>query len=131
MITKWIPQGTRRTNGQIYLDQHILKEDKTKWKNVAMAWIDNKKAYDMVLQTCLKMQKISNKIVNFIMNSTENWRKKLTTRELTLAEIKIQRGIFLGDLLSPLLFEIVMMRLNYMLRKCTEGLQINKITRKD
>ena len=45
-----------------YIDQHILNESKIRLKNLAMAWIDYKKAYDMVLQSwiihCLKMYKI-------------------------------------------------------------------------
>ena len=32
----------------LYIDQHIINESKTKRKkNLAMVWIDNKKAYDM------------------------------------------------------------------------------------
>ena len=40
-------KGTRRTEYLLYIDQHILKEIKTRRKNVAMAWTDEKKAYDM------------------------------------------------------------------------------------
>ena len=32
----------------LYIDQQILNESKTRRKNLAMAWIDYKKAYDMV-----------------------------------------------------------------------------------
>ena len=42
---------TRETDDILYIDQHILKKSKTRWKNVAIAWIDNKKAYDIVLQS--------------------------------------------------------------------------------
>ena len=35
-----------RTKG--IMDQHILKESKTRQKNVAMVWIDNKKACNMI-----------------------------------------------------------------------------------
>ena len=34
----------------LYIKQHILKESKTRRKNVVMARIDYKKAYDMVRQ---------------------------------------------------------------------------------
>ena len=54
---------SRGTGELLYIDQHIFNESKTRWKNLAMAWIDYKKAYDMVLQSytinCLKMYKIS------------------------------------------------------------------------
>ena len=71
-----------------------------------MAWIDYKKAYDMVSQrwimNCLKMYKISHD-------------EKLES----LAEKKIQRGIFQGDTLSPLLFKTTMVPLNHILQKFT------------
>ena len=35
----------------LYIDQHILKESKRRRKNVAVAWIDYKKTYDMVPQS--------------------------------------------------------------------------------
>ena len=39
---------TRGTDDLLYIDQHILNESKTRRKDVAMAWNDNKNAYDMV-----------------------------------------------------------------------------------
>ena len=38
---------TRCTEELLYIDQHIHNESKTRQKNLAMAWIDFKKAYDM------------------------------------------------------------------------------------
>ena len=43
-----------------------------------------------------------------------------------LAEVKNQRGIFQGDVLSPLLFVIAMMPLNHILRKCLTGYKLSK-----
>ena len=45
-------QGTRGTD-LLYIDQHILKENRTRRKIAAMAWIDYKKAYDIVSQSCI------------------------------------------------------------------------------
>ena len=66
------------------------------------------------------MYKISGKVIKFIKKTMENWRVKLTAGGKSLAKVKIQRGIFQGDVLSPLLFLIVMMPLNHILRKCTK-----------
>ena len=44
----------------------------------------------------------------------------------SLAEVKIQRGIFQGDELSPLLFVIAMMSLNHILRICSAGYKLSK-----
>ena len=41
-----------------------------------------------------------------------------------LAKVKIQRGIFQGDALLPLL--IAMMPLNHILKKCTGGYKLSK-----
>ena len=80
-----------------------------------MVWIDNKKAYDMDPQIwiidCLKMYQISGEVIKFIKNTMKNWTVKLTAK---LVEVKIQRGIFHGGALLPLLFVIAMMPLTYL-----------------
>ena len=54
----------------------------------------------------------------------KNWRVELTAGGKSLPETKIQRGIFQGDVLSPLLFKTAMMPLNHMPRKCTAGYKL-------
>ena len=99
-------------------------------KNLAMAWFDYKKAYDMVPQSwiinCLKMYKISNEVIKFIEKTMKTWGVGLTAGGRSLAEAKIQRGIFQGDTLSPLIFLIAMMPLNTILRKCTTGYKLSR-----
>ena len=45
-------KGCRRkckgTGDLLYIDRRILKEAKKRKKNLAMAWVDNRKAYDMI-----------------------------------------------------------------------------------
>ena len=76
-------KGSRGTAELLYIDQHILNENKTRQKNLAMAWIDYKKAYDMVLHgwiiNCLKMNKISHEVINFI-DKTENLEGGIDSR---------------------------------------------------
>ena len=59
-------KGFRGIAELLYIDQHILNENKTRRKNLDMDWIDYKKAYDMVPQSWiinyLKMNKISNEV---------------------------------------------------------------------
>ena len=45
----------------------------------------------------------------------------------TLAEVKIQRGIFQGDALSPLEFVKAIMQLIHILRKCTGDYKFTKL----
>ena len=95
-----------------------------------MAWIDNKNAYDVIPQSWilhgLRMYKIPDEDMKFIDKTMETWKVELTAGGKSLAEVKIQRGIFQGDALSPLLFVIAMMPLNHILRKCTVGYKLTK-----
>ena len=56
----------------------------------------------------------------------QTWRMELTAGGRSLAETKIQRVIFQGGALSPLLFIIAMMPLNHILRKCTAGYKLSR-----
>ena len=95
-----------------------------------MAWIDYKKAYGMIpkswIVNCLKMSKISHEIINFFEKNMKTRRVELTAGGKSLAETKIQRGIFQGDALSPSQFIITMMPLNYILRKCTAKYKLSR-----
>ena len=55
-----------------------------------MAWIDYKKAYDIVPQSWiknyLKMYKISDGVINFIEKTTKTWKVGVTAGESRLAE---------------------------------------------
>ena len=65
------------------------------------------KAYDTVPQSwiinCLKIYKIYEEVIKFIEQTMKNWRVELTAGGKSIAEVKIQSGIFQGDALSPLL----------------------------
>ena len=50
----------------------------------------------------------------------------MTAGGRSLAEAKIQRCIFQGDALSPLLFIITMMLLKHIFRKCTAGYKLSR-----
>ena len=93
-----------------------------------------KKAYDMVphswIMNCLKMYKISHEVINFIEKTMKIWRVELTAGGRSLAETKIQRGVFQGDALSSLLFIIATMPLNHILRKCTAGYKLSRLQEK-
>ena len=41
-------KGSRETNALLYIDRTVIKEVKSGNKNLAMAWIDYKEAYDVV-----------------------------------------------------------------------------------
>ena len=76
------------------------------------------------------MYKLPDQVVQFIKENMETWRGELTAGGKRLVEVKIQRGLFQGDSLSPLLFVIAMMPLNYILRKCTARHKLMKLLEK-
>ena len=56
----------------------------------------------------------------------KTWKVELTAGGKNRAETKIQKGIFEGNALSPLLSIIAMMPLNHILRKCPAGYKLSK-----
>ena len=86
-----------------------------------MAWIDYKKAYDMVphwwIKECLDLFGVAENIKNLLVNSMEKWRVMLCAVNLELGKVDIKRGIFHGDSLSPLVFVLALIPLSLILRK--------------
>ena len=68
-------KGSRGTNDLLYIDTAVIKEVKSRTKNLAKAWIDYKKAYDMVLQSwiieCLGLFGLAENIKSLLVNSME------------------------------------------------------------
>ena len=45
---------SRGTNDLLYIDRTVIREVKSRKKNLAIAWIDYKKTYDMMPHSCIK-----------------------------------------------------------------------------
>ena len=45
---------SRRTNDLLYIDRTVIREVKSRKKNLAMAWVHYKEAYDMVSHSWIK-----------------------------------------------------------------------------
>ena len=75
---------------------------------------------------CLKMYNISGEDMNFIENIMKTRNGEFTAGGKSLTELKIQRRIFQGDVLSPLRFVIVMMPLNHILMNQKAGYKLHK-----
>ena len=118
-------QGCRRksrgTKDQLLIDKTILKDCRKRRTNLAMAWIDYRKAYDFVphswILECLDMLGIADNVRSFLEKSMKKWKLLLNSNGSNLCEIDVNRGIFQGDRLSPLIFVILMTHLSLLLRK--------------
>ena len=71
-------RGTRGTNDLLFIDKKILREVKARKKNVAMGWIDFRKAFDMVphswILECLQMFKVAGNVSCLVRNSMNSWK---------------------------------------------------------
>ena len=72
------------------------------------------------------MYKISYEVINFIEKTMKTWRVELTAGGKSLAETKIQRGIFQGEALSPLQLIVSMIPLSHILRKCPSVYKLSR-----
>ena len=112
---------SRETNDLLYIDRAVIKEVRSRKKNLAMAWIDYKKTYDMVphswTKECLDLFGVAENIKTLLVNSMEKWRVMLCAGNSELGEADIKRDIFQGDYLSPLTFVLGLIPLSLILRK--------------
>ena len=71
-------KGSRRTNDLLYIDRAVIKEVKSRNNNLAMAWIDYKKAYDMVPHSwiieCVDLLGVAENIKSLLVKSVEKWK---------------------------------------------------------
>lgn len=93
-----------------------------------MGWIDYQKAYDMlphswILET-MKLTGLAKNAMQLIQSSMGSWNTRLEYMGEELAEVKIRRGIFQGDSLSPLLFIVSLIPLSVILRGSVQGYKL-------
>ena len=126
---KGCKKNSRGTHDLLFIDKMVLKNAKRNQKNLVMSWIDYKKAYDMVphswIQECLDIFGISNNIKQLLTNSMREWRTMLVSGNTIIGEVNINRGIFQGDTLSPLLFIMSLIPLTLILRKTKFAYDLN------
>ena len=69
---------------------------------------------------------VANIFMSFLNQSMDHWNTELTSGQNILGNVKIRRGIFQGDSLSPFLFVLVMIPLSLILRKTTIAYEVKK-----
>ena len=120
----------RGTKDQLLIDKMVMMNSKGRKTNLSMAWIDYKKAFDMIphswLIECLEIYGAEENNIRFLKNTMLNWMTILTSSETRLAEVNIRRGIFLGDSLSPLLFIVAVISVTKVLERMEVGYQLKK-----
>ena len=78
---KGFRKGSRGTNDLLYIDKAVIKEVESRNKNLAMSWIDYKKAYDMAPHSwiigSLDLFGVAENIQSLLVNSMEKWNVML------------------------------------------------------
>ena len=104
----WTRNSSRRTkrmqkkkSWNNYWLMTVLTDCKKRHTNLSMAWIDYRKAYDLVPQSwvneCMEMFEIAENLRTFLQKSMQQWRLSLTTDGEDLGKVNVKRGIFQGD----------------------------------
>ena len=123
-------KGSRGTKDQLLIDKIIVKDCKRRLTSLAVAWIDYRKSYDMVphswILKCMEMFGVAVNFRSFVNASMKQWNTELTASNQRLGNVKIRRGIFQGDSLSPLLFVLVMIPLTLVLRQTKASYELKK-----
>ena len=122
---------------QLTINNAILENCKKRKKNLSTAWIDYNKAFDSVphswILKCLQMYKIHPILITFIEESISQWKTNMTLVQkggvLEIGPIRIKRGKFQGDSLSPLLFTMSLNPLSKELQKTGYGYQLDEQTK--
>ena len=74
-------------------------------RNLAMAWVDYKKAYDMVPHSwILKVSEllgVADNVNGLMERSMASWKTELSVKEEVLGSVNIKRSIFQREFLLP------------------------------
>ena len=125
-------KGSYGCKDQLLINRMILEICHSKHRNLSMAWIDYKKAFDSVphpwLLRVLELFKISPKVVEFLRHNMKMWNTDISLSHsngvLEAKNISVHRGIFQGDSLSPLLFCIALIPLSLELNRSHYGFKV-------
>ena len=89
------------TKDQLLIDKTKLKDCRKRRTNLAMAWIDYRKAYDFAphswILKCLDMLGIADNVRIFLEKSMKKWKLLLTSNGSDLCKVDVNRAIFQGD----------------------------------
>lgn len=121
---------SRGTKDQVIIDKAVMEDCRRRQRDLAMVWVDYRKAYDMVphewIEKCLDLCGVAKNVSDVLLSSMNRWRVQLNSGNRMLGEVRIRRGIFQGDSLSPLLFVMCLVPLTFVLRKMVVGYRFGK-----
>lgn len=121
-------RGSRECKELITIDAIITQNSIKKQRNLSVAYIDYRKAFDNIphsyLLEVLKLYGIHPKIVSFFTDAMCKWITNVRLGNVKTKDIGIKRGIFQGDTFSPLWFCLSLCPLGRVLNESSNGYRI-------
>ncbi|KAJ0182259.1 hypothetical protein K1T71_001628 [Dendrolimus kikuchii] len=127
--------GSRGTKELLLIDTTVSQQARRNKRNLSVAWIDYKKAYDSVphtwLMRVLELYKVDATLRTFLQACMRQWVTHLRLpggggASLPEGAINIERGIFQGDSLSPLWFCLALNPLSTLLESSKLGYRFRR-----
>ncbi|XP_055637371.1 uncharacterized protein LOC129776028 [Toxorhynchites rutilus septentrionalis] len=125
-------KNTHGCKDQAIIDAAIVGQAVYNQRNLSMAYIDYRKAYDSIphlfLVRVLELYKIDPVVVRFLQHAMRQWSTSLHLSDgenvLQSRTLQIKRGIFQGDSFSPLWFCLALNPLSRTLNRNGHGYKI-------
>lgn len=125
---KGCSKNTKGCKDQLIIDSVTVQQAIKKKRNLSMAFIDYKKAFDSIphslMLKVLEIYKVHPKIVDFLTSIIPKWNINLYCGQKSFGVINIRSGIFQGDSLSPLWFCLALNPLSTILKGYNIGFEI-------
>lgn len=126
-------KGTKGCKDQLIIDSVATKQAIRNRRNLYTAFIDYRKAFDSVphswLLEVLNIYKIDPVLINCIEGLMRFWETTMhlrqETNDIISNPIKILRGIYQGDSLSPLIFCLALNPLSHLLQRSQYGYKLD------
>ena len=114
---------------QVLIDDIIHEQVRGNHRNLSEAWMDLKKAYDSVYKkwqvAALQLIKTPKWIVRYVEQAGSKWRTSINLqvnrKTHTSSEVPIEKGIFQGDTLIPLLFVVSIITVSLLINRMNLG----------
>jgi len=125
-------KGSLGCKEQLIVDTIFMKQANKYARNLHTAFIDYAKAYNSVphswLVKILQLYKVDETLVEFLKYTMKRWETKvmMTTKgsQIEIPNVKICKGVFQGDTLSPLWFCMALNPLSNILNETDCGYEI-------
>ena len=89
-------RGSRGRKDQLLIDKTVLRDCKKRHTNQSMAWIDYRKANELIphswVNECMEMFGIAENLRTFLQKGMQQWRLSLTANGEDRREVNVKRG---------------------------------------